>query len=269
MSCVRCAVLALTGVLWAGAALGEARPRAVKADARIKTVVYDKDDVFTLEGTPGVSTMVVFGEDEKIATVAMGDSLSWQAVPDQSKRFLFIKPLEPGASTDMNVVTNRRIYTFVLRTSGGGKGVLFKLRFVYPGDIADAALMARAKALAAMPSMKSLRQENVNFSYGYKGSAVAAPETAFDDGVKTYFRFQGDVPAIFLVQPDRSETLVNFRREGEILVVDRVAAQWTLRAGADATCVFNLKSAAAPATAGEMTPVPQDSVMKAGGVVGG
>ncbi|MDJ0450941.1 TrbG/VirB9 family P-type conjugative transfer protein [Methylocystis sp. JR02] len=99
----------------ASSVMAERAPRPVPADYRIRTVPFEKDNVVMLYGTMGVSTMIVFGEDERIATVAMGDTLAWQAVPDQSKRFLFLKPLDRDAATNMNVVTNKRIYNFVLK----------------------------------------------------------------------------------------------------------------------------------------------------------
>ena len=81
--------------------------------------------------------------------------------------------------------------------------------------------------------------------------------------MKTYFEFSGDTPAIFLVKKDRSETLVNYRREGDVIVVDKVAAQWTLRNGSQATCVFNLHAVEDPAPATAMTPIvaPDDAAL--------
>ena len=58
-----------------------------------------------------------------------------------------------------------------------------------------------------------------------------------------------------MVLPDGDETLINYRREGEFIVVDKVAAQWTLRNGDEATCVFNLSAAASTAPAKDVTPV--------------
>ena len=249
------------GLLCAGAANAETAPRALKADERIRSVVFAKDNVVFLEGTMGVSTMIVFDDEETIATVAMGDSLSWQAVPDQSKHYLFIKPLERDAVTNMNVVTTKRIYNFVLRTGRpGGPGAVYKLRFVYPEKDADARLLAKAKDMAAMPNLAALEQhpELINFDYGFKGSVLNKPGAVFDDGTKTYFRFAGDVPGIFLVMPGAAETLINYRREGDIIVVDQVAAQWTLRNGDEATCVFNLHAQKAPAPVKTMTPIATD-----------
>ena len=146
----------------------------------------------------------------------------------------------------------------MLRTSAGvGKDTVYKLRFSYPEDLADAKLMSKAKALAANPNLTALlaHPEAINEAYGYKGDNTNKPTHVVDDGTKTYFEFSGDTPAIFLVKKDRSETLVNYRREGDVIVVDKVAAQWTLRNGSQATCVFNLHAVADPAPATAMTPI--------------
>ena len=231
-------------------ALAERSPLPVPADARLRTVPFEKDNVVTIWGTRGVSTIIVLNDDEKIATVALGDTVGWQAVPDQSKQYLFIKPLDPGAVTNMTVVTTRkRIYSFILRTSSGqDRHVVFKVRFTYPDEEADARLLEKARELAAFPNRRKAERSGIrNFDYSYKGHATVKPEYAFDDGTKTYFRFSGDVPGIFLVNPDRSETLINYRREGEIIVVDRTAGQWTMRNGTAVACVFNMRTVAEPA----------------------
>ncbi|KAF0210628.1 P-type conjugative transfer protein VirB9 [Methylocystis sp. MitZ-2018] len=231
----------------AAPALAEQAPRAVIQDSRIRTVPFQRDNVVVVHGALGVSTMVAFGDDERIETVAIGDSVGWQAVPDQSKRFLFIKPLETHAVTNMNVVTRKRIYNFLLRAVDNRASVVFKVRFTYPDVEEDQRLLALAKAKAAMPNYRALMSRpGTNFDYTYKGQITAKPDFVFDDGIKTYFRFGGEVPAIFLVNPDRGETLVNYRREGEIIVVDKVAGQFTMRKGDETACVFNLRAESAP-----------------------
>lgn len=49
------------------------------------------------------------------------------------------------------------------------------------------------------------------------------------------------MPAIYIVDAERNESLINFRREGEYVVVDKVNYQWTLRNGDDTLCLFNLR----------------------------
>jgi len=231
---------------FASLAHAESLPKAVKADERIRTVPFQKDNIVYLAGMMGVSTMIVFNDDEKIATVAMGDTVGWQAVPDQSRQYLFIKPLEANAITNMNVVTSKRVYTFLLTGAlpGNSRNAVIKLRFNYPEDSADAKLLAAAKEKAALPNIKAALENpaSLNWDYGYKGAVDNRPAAIFDDGRKTYFQFNNELPAIFAVKSNGSESLVNFRREGDYVVVDKVSDQWTLRNGGIATCVFNLKT---------------------------
>lgn len=240
-------------------ARAENHPRAVPGDARIRSVAFDKDNVVQIFGTRGVSTMLVFGEDERVATIAIGDSVGWQAVPDQSKRFLFVKPLEPDARTNMNVVTNKRIYNFVLIGTAAPQRVVFKVRFTYPDEEYSARLIEKARAMSQPASIHQIMsQPNVNYDYSYKGHVTEKPGLAFDDGVKTYFKFNGQVPGIYRVNTDMTETLINYRREGEFIVVDEVGGQWTMRNGGSTACVFNLRAVKEPAPKRNETDVQPD-----------
>jgi type IV secretion system protein VirB9 len=248
--------------LLSGTAFAETTPHFARADRRLRMVTFEKDNVVVLSGVMGVSTMIVFDEDagERIATLAMGDSKSWQAVPDQDKRYLFIKPLEPDAATNMTVVTNLHIYSFALRAMAtGSTSPIYKLRFVYPDDGVDKNLLAEARGMTDNPLLQKLwaHPEAINSRYDYKGQAINKPSRVVDDGVHTYFQFSGEIPAIFRVKKDMSETLVNYRREGDVIIVDGVAAQWTLRNGSQATCIFNLAAVAEPPPATSMEPIVQ------------
>ncbi len=80
-----------------------------------------------------------------------------------------------------------------------------------------------------------------NWQYTFAGNRTQAPVNVFDDGTHTYFQFDPKtrVPAIFLVHPDDTESLVNVVRRGRFLVVHDVGRQFTLRNGEIETCVFN------------------------------
>ena len=83
---------------------------------------------------------------------------------------------------------------------------------------------------------------NTNYSIAEgAGSADIVPALVFDDGRFTYFRFPGnrEVPAVFHVLGDGSETLVNARMEDDLLVVDRVSRRLMLRAGSAVVGVWN------------------------------
>ena len=67
------------------------------------------------------------------------------------------------------------------------------------------------------------------------------PTLVYDDGRFTYLRFPGnrEVPAVFHVLGDGSESLVNARMEDDLLVVDRVSRKLMLRAGNAVVGIWN------------------------------
>jgi type IV secretion system protein VirB9 len=218
----------------------EVMPAPGRADPRIRNVTYNKDNVTAIDATYGTSTMIELQADEKIETLALGDSMAWKVEPNRKGDIIFLKPIEKNAQSNLNVVTDKRIYSFILRSNTRpANGQLYSVRFRFPDDDANGKLLAAAKERAANPNLRDLNIANANSDYGYKGSSTNKPVTVFDDGTKTWFRFEGETPAIYIVDAERNESLVNFRSEGPFVVVDKVSPQWTLRNGKESTCVFN------------------------------
>jgi type IV secretion system protein VirB9 len=220
----------------------EIAPRRGAADPRVRTIYYNPVNVVSVDASHGVSTMIVFGDTEKIETVAVGDSVSWKIEPNKRGNIIFLKPVEAKTTTNMNVVTDKHVYTFILRAHAASEGdQTFLIKFHYPDDEADAKLLAQAQKLVSEPNRDNFQHEDSNTDYRFRGDGELKPKNAFDDGVKTWFRFDGDIPAIFIVEDGKREILANFRREGEYIVVDKIARQWMLRRGDAALCLFNLR----------------------------
>ena len=104
-----------------------------QADPRLQEVMYDELEVFRLPGRVNVQASIIFGEDETIENVAIGNSQTWQVTPNKRANILFVKPLEPRAATNLTVVTSKRTYLFDLVASPNAKP-LYVLRFNYPVD---------------------------------------------------------------------------------------------------------------------------------------
>lgn len=249
-----CLYLAVT----LGGASAELVAQPGRADPRVRSVAYSADQVVVVTATYGLITTILFGADEDILTVAAGDTLSWQIVVAANRKALSLKPVEKDAPTNMSVITSRRSYAFELRinTASAAREQTFKVRFIYPeaaGPRGTAEMWRQAEAAAKNPNLKNLRRDRLNFEYGFKGSDRARPSWVFDDGVKTFMQFTGDVPAILAVDDRRRESLVNYRREDDYIVIDAVSRQWSLRSGGDTeTCLFNLRAGPADLPA----PVP-------------
>jgi type IV secretion system protein VirB9 len=217
-------------------------PASGRLDPRVTSVVYQPNNVVRVFATYGISTMIIFDEDEKFETVALGDTESWDVVPTDKGNILFVKPKAKQVTTNMNVVTTKRIYYLELNDYAPEDGKkVFGIRFVYPEKDLNASLRKEAEARAANPNMAGIDKANVNIDYSFSGDGKLKPSMVFDDGTKTFFKFGATVPAIFAVNADFSETLRNFRREGEYIVVDGTATQYTLRDGNQWTCIFNLR----------------------------
>lgn len=223
-----------------GPVLADTLPRPGPRDSRIRYVAYNRDQVVVIDVTFGASTMIVFEEDEKIETLGAGDALGFKIEPNKRGNVLFVKPAEKHALANLNVLTTKRQYVFVLRSGFRNiRAQVFAVRFTYPDTAMTQQDLEEARRRVAEPNLRNLNVANANTDYAYKGSSANKPSLIFDDGTKTFFRFEGNVPAIYIVDRQRNESLVNFRREGPYLVVDRVNYQWTLRNGDEVTCVFN------------------------------
>ncbi len=223
-------------------ACAEQSPAPGRLDNRVRSVVYQPNNVVEVTATYGISTMIIFDEDEKFQTISLGDTTSWQVVPTDKGNILFVKPVARNVPTNMNVVTDKRIYYFSLKDQAPKKGhEVFGVRFIYPGKALNAKLRSEAEFRAANPAISNIDKANVNIDYSFSGGTALKPLMVFDDGKHTFFKFATRVPAIFTVNSDFSETLTNFRKEGDYIVVDGTATQFTLRDGNDYTCIFNLR----------------------------
>jgi len=238
-------------LLWPLALHAELVARPGRLDPRIRSLPYSAEQVFLVTGTYGLVTTILFGADEEITQVVAGDTISWQILTSADRRSLTLKPMEKDAVTNLSVVTTRRTYSFDLRVNDtkAMQNQTFKLRFTYPEDAGlkgTAELWKQAEAAQRNPNIKNIRRDKVNYDYGFKGSDGAKPLWVFDDGLKTFMKFTGDIPAIFIVDGMRRESLVNYRREADYIVIDKVSRQWTLRFGTESeTCLFNLRTAPA------------------------
>ena len=105
-------------------------------DSRIKTYVYNPNDVYLIIINSGFQTSVEFEPGEKIQVITLGDTFSWSINPVQNR--LFIKPLEDNVRTNMTVLTNLRSYQFDIVSSSAKKNlkeISYVVRFFYPKNI--------------------------------------------------------------------------------------------------------------------------------------
>jgi type IV secretion system protein VirB9 len=228
---IRAPALALALGLLAAPALAVV-PHPGRGDPRIHEVEYDPAEVVELRSALGLQLSVEFDPLEKIENVAIGDSLGWQVTPNRRANLLFLKPMSARPPTNMTVITNLRRYTFQLSVQKQvTRGTPFSVRFLY-------AVPAVAMVVPPPPPPPPVER---NAAYSYDGSSHTLPVRVFDDGQDTYFSFRAeeDLPAIFAVDPDGGEAVVNTRQYYGYVVVDRIARGFVLRRGKEITKIYN------------------------------
>jgi type IV secretion system protein VirB9 len=234
---VLCSLLLLAGTI---ALAADAQGR-MGADGRIRHVVYDPDEVVTIEAVVGVATHIVLEPGETYLTHAFGDGKAWDFAVKGNHCFL--KAVATDADSNLTIVTDRRSYHFSLRlTTAPGASPTFELIFQYPDR--DARRKREDGARRAVEEGFASRSGPTNLDYTMSGDFDLAPVNAWDDGEFTYFKFPGnrDLPAIYLVDPDGQESIVNRHSTGassDVIVVHRVAQRWVLRLGARALAIWN------------------------------
>lgn len=244
-----CIALLIPALAWA-----ELTPPKGAFDSRVRVVDYNPADVVKLTTFYGVSTHVQFGAKEEIKDVAVGDQQAWDIVPRGSH--LFIKPKAQKADTNVTVVTDKRVYQFALiveprnvrdATAWRDPNLVFSLSFRYPDEEA-ARLTAQAKAAEAKAAQTDVKgklaeakKRDENRDYWVAGSEEVSPTAARDDGRFIYLTFSNnrDMPAVYSVDEEGKEALVNTNVEGNEIVVQRMVRKLTLRKGNAVACVVN------------------------------
>lgn len=250
-------LLAAFALLLAAAPAAHAtrEPRPILIDHRVRTIVYQPDQVYKYTGHYHYQTAIEFAPDESILTISMGDSTSWMLNPSGFR--LFLKPIEQDATTNMTLITNKRTYLFELHAREtddiDDKDMAFIVRFIYPGDTSAAGGGGGgqrgstddggpiARFLDSVPNPVE-DPGKYNMNYTISGTDIIAPIRIFDDGLFTYFQFRNknaDLPAFYMTDDNGNEALINFRTRGDYIVVERIAKKFTLRHGNYIVCVFN------------------------------
>lgn len=227
-------------------------PRPGAKDARVRNVNYDPDQVVTIVGSFRHAIEIQFGPGETVTQAALGDTVSWQIAPVGN--ILFLKPREKAAGTNLIVVTNAggtpRTYHFNLSLGTGQQ--MYGVRFRYPREErAAAALQAQiAEAEAAKAIETNIAQtaldhaviEGVrNMNYTVQGDSSLQPTEISDNGEFTVLRYPGhaDIPSIFAVDVDGTETIVPYDVREDFVVIHAVYRQLRLRRGTSVLCIYN------------------------------
>jgi type IV secretion system protein VirB9 len=155
---------------------------------------------------------------------------------------VFLKPRAASISTNLTILTDRRPYYFEYQLERAPRSAppphdsLFALRFHYAPP--PVPVIAHTEPVA--PALDAPIAQ-LNTRYRFCGARALKPSGAWDDGVRTHLTFpaQAELPALFVLNEDGSESLLNFTVTPEGVTLHRVARRFVLRRGSQTGCVLN------------------------------
>lgn len=208
-------------------------------DSRLVQFEYDSDQTYLILSRPKAVTHVEFAADEKIQTVAGGDTKHWELTPTANRRHLFIKPTYDGMETSMTVLTDKRSYQFVLRSTGTGAKWYQRVTWRHGNMMLMDSLPSLAPKLDEAsidrpPRQEQFSPENLGFGYRITGEAEFKPTSVFEDGRFTWIKLPAglqEMPALFAVQDGDEYQLVNYVVKGDFVVAQRVIKAGVLKLG--------------------------------------
>lgn len=201
-------LIALMALVLATPVLAQS-PEASNNDPRLQIIPYDAGQVVPLKVAARFQLTLIFGADERVDNVAIGDSESWQVDLNGRGDALFIKPVRSGGPTNMTVITDARIYSFELSPAyGPGVDTPFTVRFSY----LDTDPPAQPSAPAEVGR------------YRLSGNRALRPAAIADDGVRTTIEWgeKQALPAVFAINARGQEILLDGQMRDGLYVIDAV-----------------------------------------------
>ena len=241
----------------------------VSVDSRIKTLVYNQNEIYTLNLKIGFQSIIEFSNDETIEVISIGEPYPWKLTPIE--RRLFIKPLQVGVRTNLTIITNKRVYLFDLQSDSTSStddfDVIHVVRFFYPQIPLDQSQYSldnylshkEGKTVNSVSRTRGLEGEAIgdtslsaagngqeriaiNLNYSFIGEFNdVTPIEIFDDRKDTFFRFQNQDmrPKIYTISKIGRKKLLMQKKVGDFIVVSGVHTKFFVKDGIYENYVYN------------------------------
>jgi type IV secretion system protein VirB9 len=208
----------------------------------------------------GLSVLQLEDGEVPIGVPYLSDTLRWEITGDvwrtqdgKNIQLVMIKPLETGLSTNMVLVTTRRIYQILLTSTRDS--YMPMVRFRYPAQPYMRTQFNTMQTIEDERVRKEKEDEGYYLSYNYKiisgwwlsgwFSPEWTPTEVWDDGHKTYIRLprgvlQMEYPTVF----EGSSYIVNYRVNENVMILDKLIKKVTLRLNGKRVNIVKMKGEA-------------------------
>ncbi len=220
-------------------------------DTRLVRFEFDPNNTYQVLTRPKSVTEFELEPGEVLKGIAVGDSFSWDcetSVPGH----IFVRPKYDDMVTSGTVVTDRRTYQLMLRSTSADVGKWYqRVTWGYPA----ASILQPVTAVAVAPQSgeskpgsgslaRGVSVDQLNFDYSISGGAAFRPVQVMDDGTFTWLQLptrMQDWPAVFLVTPDNRYAALTPVPDGRYLKITRVVHKMLLKIGKEEVEITNNK----------------------------
>lgn len=236
-------VAALLAIALALTANAETLPKSGSVDPRIRTALYNPDEVYRLYGYVGYHLDLEFEADETFESLSGGDleGLTYSA----HGNVLTLKPKVAYTEMNLAVTTSKHRYYFEYSVSAhrpdpDAAPVMYTVRFTYPPAHTSGDGLTDEQRLQ-LELAKARQNRPRNTDYWFCGDKTVKPTAASDDGIQTRLTFaaRSELPALFVRNEDGTESLLNFSIDQGDVLIHRVAARFIVRRGRLTGCIVN------------------------------
>ena len=206
------------------------------------TFDFYTDSIYDIYVTPDFVTMIKFDPEEDIVAVIGGDNSNFEMEQEfggaDNSVYLFIRPTDIDITSNVNVMTNKRIYMFNLYSTLEIFNPLVKFNYPAAGNTMKATINNRGIGSSLSkdrnPVMVDLDKMDSNYTISNKNLPFA-PTQVFTDGVKTVIIMPENIqqaPVIMVKGVGSKEfEVVNFEYEFNKIVVHRKITEAVLKLG--------------------------------------
>lgn len=191
---------------------------------------YAPNQLYKIYCRVGYLTDLALKKDEKITFVGGGDTSAWavEKATINGVAHIYIKPTVDTNTTNMIIATNKRSYQIILNTSD----------WYNPMVTWSYGLEENAEINLQSGEENTLTQingtvETLNFEYKISGESSYKPVAVFDDGEKTFLKFEKlpkRLPSLFLKESGKKDIqLANYKISDNSYILDRIADEIELR----------------------------------------
>lgn len=216
---------------------------------------FEDNVIFSVFTSIGHITDIKFQRNENLVSVSAGDTINWliEHVVAGNQAHLLIKPIISGLSTNLTVLTDKRVYWFYLKS--WKETYMAGCEFYYPKEIRANKLKAK-KERKQKAIDKLSKVENLNFEYEVKSKCknCILPVSIFDNGEKLFVVMPEEIkhsslPALFARDDDGNAEMVVYRfTEGHKFIVDSLHPILMLKYAGKDKAIYLVKKGYEPKT---------------------